>query len=341
MSLLTDTTSNSDGVPAGQKLITVSIPVYNEGQNIDPLLTRLRAVAASKPEYRFEFLFTDNASSDDTFERLAEEARRDDRMRVLRFTRNFGFQASILVNYLNSRGAAAIQIDADLQDPPELIPEFLAAWENGYRVVYGIRRTRPENPLVAGARKLYYRLLHRLSDAQVPIDAGDFRLIDRTIIEHLRAVKDNSPYLRGIIAQLGYPQIGIPYDRAGRKAGNSKFGLASLLRLAIDGICSQSSKPLEFITLFGFLLSLLSVAAAIFYFVWFLLVTRVPSPGFTTLVILVLLSTGMNAAFVGLLGEYIGRIFRNTREIPGPIIQQRIDSAGITANPRAMPERDL
>jgi len=154
-------------------------------------------------------------------------------------------------------------------------------------------------------------------------------------------VKDNSPYLRGIIAQLGYPQIGIPYDRAGRTAGNSKFGLASLLRLGIDGICSQSSRPLEFITLFGFLLSFLSVVAAMFYFAWFLLAARVPSPGFTTLVILVLLSTGMNAAFVGLLGEYIGRIFRNTREIPGPIIQQRIDSAGIKTDPGPAPERGL
>ena len=341
MSLPVDPSRGHGGISATSKLITISIPVFNEAGNIGPLLNRLRAVAASNPEYRFEFLFTDNASGDDTFERLAEEVRRDDRVRVLRFTRNFGFQASILANYLNARGAAAIQIDADLQDPPELIPEFLAAWENGYRVVYGIRRARPENPLVTGARKLYYRLLHRLSDAQVPIDAGDFRLIDRAIIEHLRAVKDNSPYLRGIIAQLGYPQIGIPYDRAGRTAGNSKFGLASLLRLGIDGICSQSSRPLEFITLFGFLLSFLSVVAAMFYFAWFLLAARVPSPGFTTLVILVLLSIGVNAAFVGLLGEYIGRIFRNTREIPGPIIQQRIDSAGIKTDPGPAPERGL
>ncbi len=329
MSLLTDTSNSNDGISTGSKLITISIPVFNEASNIGPLLTRLRAVASSKPEYRFEFLFTDNASSDDTFEQLAEEARRDARIRVLRFTRNFGFQTSILANYLHARGAAAVQIDADLQDPPELIPEFIRTWESGYQVVYGIRRARPENVLVTAARKLYYRLLYRLSEVQVPIDAGDFRLIDRAIIEHLRAVKDNAPYLRGIIAQLGYPQIGIPYDRAERKAGKSKFGLTSLVRLAVDGICSQSSKPLEFITLFGFLLSFLSVAAAVFYFVWFLVVPRVPSPGFTTLVILILLSTGVNAAFVGLLGEYIGRIFRNTREIPGPIVQQSIDSTGL------------
>jgi polyisoprenyl-phosphate glycosyltransferase len=338
MALPIDTSNGDDGISAKPKLITISIPVFNEEKNIGPLLTRLRAVAASKPEYRFEFLFTDNASSDGTFEQLAEEARRDGRIRVLRFTRNFGFQPSILANYLNARGAAAIQIDADLQDPPELIPEFLATWESGYRVVYGIRKARPENLLVTGARKLYYRILYRLSEVQVPVDAGDFRLIDRAIIEHLRAVKDNSPYLRGIIAQLGYPQIGIPYDRTERKAGKSKFGLTSLLRLAVDGISSQSSKPLEFITLFGFVLSFLSIAAAIFYLIWFFLAERVSSPGFTTLVILILLSTGMNAAFVGLLGEYIGRIFRNTREIPGPIIHQRIDSTLITDAPTREPD---
>jgi polyisoprenyl-phosphate glycosyltransferase len=339
MALQIDTSNGDDGISAKSKLITISIPVFNEEKNISPLLTRLRAVASSKPEYRFEFLFTDNASSDGTFEQLAEEALRDTRIRVLRFTRNFGFQPSILANYLNARGAAAIQIDADLQDPPELIPEFLAVWESGYRVVYGIRKARPENLLVTGARKLYYRILYRLSEVQVPVDAGDFRLIDRAIIEHLRAVKDNSPYLRGIIAQLGYPQIGIPYDRVERKAGKSKFGLTSLLRLAVDGISSQSSKPLELITLFGFVLSFLSVAAATFYLIWFLFAERVPSPGFTTLVILILLSTGMNAAFVGLLGEYIGRIFRNTREIPGPIIYQRIDSVSIEDDPTHEPDR--
>ena len=126
-----------------KRLVTISIPVLNEAGNITPLLERLRAVAGCHPCYDFEFLFTDNASTDATFERLAEEARRDDRIRVLRFTRNFGFQTSILTNYLNANGAAAIQIDADLQDPPELFGQFLAAWEQGYKVVYGIRRSRP------------------------------------------------------------------------------------------------------------------------------------------------------------------------------------------------------
>lgn len=309
-----------------KKLITISIPVLNEADNIGPLLQRLRQVTDSQPKYDFEFLFTDNASNDATFERLAEAARSDTRIRVVRFTRNFGFQASILENYLRAKGDAAIQIDADLQDPPELIPEFIATWESGYKVVYGIRRTRDEGRLLRNLRRVFYRIINRISDQDIPVDAGDFRLIDRSIIEHLREVKDNSPYIRGIISEFGYRQIGVPYDRTARTSGKSKFRPMSLIRLASDGICSQSTKPLEFITVFGFVVSFLSLLAAGFYFVWFILVTRKPPTGFTTLVILVLLSIGTNAAFVGVLGEYIGRIFRNTRQIPRPIVSDIIDS---------------
>ena len=308
-----------------KRLITISVPVLNEADNINPLIARLRAVADAHPRYDFEFLFTDNASTDATFERLAEEAQGDARIRVLRFTRNFGFQTSILTNYLNAGGDAAIQIDADLQDPPELFGEFLAAWEKGYKVVYGIRRSRPENIALSTARKLFYRGLASLSTVELPVDAGDFRLIDRLVIEDLRKVKDGAPYIRGMIAHLGYSQIGIPYDRAERKRGSSKFNLLALIRLAVDGVCSQSTKPLELITLLGTIFSFLSFFAALFYFAWYFLVVHKPPQGFTTLVILLLFSTSIQTALIGMLGEYVGRIFRNTRNMPAPIIDQRIE----------------
>jgi polyisoprenyl-phosphate glycosyltransferase len=307
-----------------KRLVTISIPVLNEADNIKPLLERLRAVAEAHPRYDFEFLFTDNASTDATFERLAGEARADNRVRVIKFTRNFGFQTSILTNYLNAKGDAAIQIDADLQDPPELFGEFLASWEQGYKVVYGIRRSRPENPILSSARKLFYRGLAKLSSVDLPVDAGDFRLIDRAVIEDLRQVKDEAPYIRGVIAHLGYQQIGIPYDRTERQRGKSKFYLLSLIRLAVDGVCGQSTKPLELITLLGTTLSALSFLGALFYFAWSLFSVGRPQ-GFATLVILILLSTSVQTAFIGLLGEYIGRIFKNTRHIPAPIIDQRIE----------------
>ena len=325
-----------------KRLVTISIPVLNEADNIEPLMERLRAVAEINHRYEFEFLFTDNASSDATFEKLADQARTDSRVRVIRFTRNFGFQTSILTNYLNARGGAAIQIDADLQDPPELFSEFLANWEQGYKVVYGIRRSRPENPVLIATRKLFYRGLAKLSSVDLPVDAGDFRLIDRAVIEDLRKVEDEAPYIRGVIAHLGYRQIGIPYDRAERKRGTSKFRLLSLIRLAVDGVCSQSTKPLELITLLGTTFSFLSFLGALFYIAWSFLAAGKPR-GFTTLVILILLSTSIQTAFIGLLGEYIGRIFKNTRHIPAPIIDQRIEpvstrDAGGLAGPGSQAE---
>ena len=313
-----------------KKLITIAIPVLNEEGNIVRLLERLRTVCDGLSKYDFEFLFTDNASTDDTFALLAEEAAKDKRVRVIQFSRNFGFQKSILANYLNARGAAVIQIDADLQDPPELFKEFLESWESGNKVVYGIRRRRQNEKIVMSAsRKLYYRLVAMLSDTPLPKDAGDFRLIDKDIIDHLREYSDQSPYLRGMIATLGYPQIGIPYDRVGREAGESKFNLTRLIQLGLDGICSQSTKPLRYITYFGFITSVLAVLGALFYAVSFFFIdsTR-ESRGFTTLAILVLLQTGLIAAFLGIMGEYIGRIFSNVRNSPMVIIENQIDRIG-------------
>jgi len=311
-------------------LITISIPVLNEEDNIGRLLERLRIVCDALKKYDFEFLFTDNASTDDTFAVLAEEAAKDKRVRVLRFSRNFGFQKSILANYLNARGDAAIQIDADLQDPPELFKEFLESWEAGHKVVYGIRRRRKnESFTMSSLRKLYYRLVASLAETPLPKDAGDFRLIDRDIIEHLREYSDQAPYLRGMIATLGYPQTGIAYDRVSREAGQSKFNLSRLVQLGVDGICSQSTKPLRYITYFGFVTSIIAVLGAVFYaFSFFFAESSSGSRGFTTLAILVLLQTGLIAAFLGIIGEYIGRIFSNVRNSPIVIIEAQIDRIG-------------
>jgi glycosyltransferase involved in cell wall biosynthesis len=306
-------------------LITISIPVLNEEGNVDALIERLQAVAAKNSDYDFEFLITDNASTDNTFAKLAEKAAFEPRLRVLRFSRNFGFQRSILVNLLNARGEAAIQVDADLQDPPELITDFLAKWRQGYKVVYGIRRRRQENPFLNLARKFHYRLINHLSDIDVPVDAGDFRLIDRAVIEQLRTYEDRTPYLRGIIASIGFAQIGIPYDRSERTAGRSKFNFFSLIALSIDGICSQSTKPLQYITLFGFAVSILTAVLIIFYLVFYFIEGTRDARGFTTLVLLILISICLNAAFVGLLGEYVGRIFTTVRGGPTAVIADRID----------------
>jgi dolichol-phosphate mannosyltransferase len=314
-------------------LVTISIPVFNEEENLERLLCRLDALARRETGYEFEFLFTDNASTDGTFESLARLAHADPRIRVLRFSRNFGFQRSILVNYLNARGAAAVQIDADLQDPPELVSEFLRAWEEGYKVVYGIRQRRPESFLKRSARQLYYRFVTWLSETELPVDAGDFRLIDRVIIDELRNVHEQTPYLRGLIANMGYPQKGISYDRSARTAGRSKFRLLQLVELGIDGITSQSTRPLRLITMFGVLASLIAFTAAGFYLYVFLTAQSTLPAGFTTLVLIGLVSLGLNSFFIGLLGEYVGRVFNNTRGLPLALVERRIEPLAAAARP--------
>jgi glycosyltransferase involved in cell wall biosynthesis len=315
----------ADASQGDRKLITISVPVLNEEGNIDRLVDRLHVVAKQNAEYDFEFVFTDNASTDGTFAKLAEKAVVDRRIRVLRLSRNFGFQRSILTNLLNARGAAAIQIDADLQDPPELVADFLAKWETGYKVVYGVRRQRPEYWVLRLARKAHYRMIRALSEVEVPLDAGDFRLVDRIIIEHLRTYVDQTLYLRGIIASLGYPQIGIPYDRTARAAGRSKFNFVKLIALSFDGICSQSTKPLHYITVFGFLTSIVVAIMVLMYLLIFFFSSYDLPPGFTTLALLMLTSIGINAAFVGLIGEYVGRIYNNVRGGPITVIVDRIE----------------
>ena len=309
-----------------RKLITVSIPVFNEEGNIEPLMARLREVADQAADrYDFEFLFTDNDSQDGTLKLLEKEVARDHRVRVLKLSRNFGFQRSILTNFLNSRGDAAVQVDADLQDPPELILEFLRHWENGYKVVYGVRRQRTENFLLLWARKVFYRVVDRITEFPVPVDAGDFRLIDRLIVEQLRNVTDRNPYLRGIIASFGYPQVGIPYARSVRMAGHSKFNFIKLLSLGIDGITSQSTKPLQFITLVGFVMCALSLLLGFGYAGLWMLGYGRENPGFATIVILQLGTLSLNAALFGVMGEYLGRIFDNVRGHPVSIIEKTME----------------
>lgn len=306
----------------GRKLITISVPVYNEEANVRPLIAALQAFAASEPNYDFEFLFTDNASEDKTFELLSEMAQQEKRIRVLRFSRNFGFQRSILTNFREARGDAAVQIDADLQDPPSVISEFLRYWEKGFKVVYGVRRHRVESKLMRGWRKLGYRVISRLSDVAVPLDAGDFRLIDRIIIDHLATIIDRTPYLRGLIAGLGYPQVGIPYDRKERTAGESKFGFWSILRLGFDGICSQSTKLLQFITVAAVCVMFATLALAFIYLLVGLFSDQQLPAGFMTLALINLTSLGINALFLGIIGEYLGRTYNNVRGLPLAIIEK-------------------
>lgn len=310
----------------GRPLISVIVPVFNEEENVERCYRAVRAVfALVADEYRLELFFSDNHSTDRTFEILAELAARDADVRVIRLARNFGFQRSVLTAYRSVTGDAAVQIDCDLQDPPELILEFLKLWRQGHDVVAGIRRKRQEAKVLQLARKGFYRLLRRISDDRMIDDAGDFRLVDRSVIERLKQVRDSRPYTRGLVSALSAKQTGIPYDRNVREFGKSKFPARRLLGFAMDGIVNHSLVPLRLATWVGLAAFLGAFAMILWYVGRYAISGAGWPPGFATLAVLLLGSIGLNAVLIGILGEYVGRIYEEVRVRPLTIIETSLN----------------
>lgn len=290
-------------------LITISIPVFNEEDNMDALYARLAQLGETlADECRLEFLLTDNHSTDGTWLAIQRIAALDPRVRAIRFSKNFGFQRSILANYMHASGDAVMQIDADLQDPPEMLVDFLEKWRAGYKVIYGIRKERPESWLTRNLRRLGYWVINRLSAHEIPMNAGDFRLIDRQVINVLLKMRSSVPYLRGAISSLGFAQTGIEYKRAKRQAGVSKFNAARLLPLGAAAIVNHSTLPLRLALILGVTTTGLAAVGMLYYLGLRLFLDDVPQ-GLASIHILVLAGIGMNALFLGIIGEYIYRIY--------------------------------
>jgi glycosyltransferase involved in cell wall biosynthesis len=315
-----------DEIAAKQKpLISLVVPVYNEEENIPLFYSSVVAVIGSlEPMYDFEFVFTDNHSSDRTPELLRELSKQDTRVRAFRFSRNFGYQRSILTAYLRCNGDAAIQLDCDLQDPPELIPVFVEKWLQGSDVVYGVRTSRLESARWTLARKLFYWIVDFLSEDPIPRDAGDFRLISRRVIEELRRIGDPRPYLRGTIATLGFTQTGISYSRRARAVGTSKFSFYDNIMLALDGIINQSVVPLRMATYVGVGVASITVLASLGYIVAYYTVGFRAPAGFTTLTVLILASLGINALMLGVIGEYLGRMYIQMKNKSLSIVEREL-----------------
>jgi glycosyltransferase involved in cell wall biosynthesis len=306
-------------------LISIAVPVLNEADNLEALHQRLDRVATRMVgKCELEFVFTDNASTDGTWEKLTQIAARDSRVCAIRFSKNFGFQRSILANYMHARGDAVLQIDADLQDPPELLEKFFGLWQQGYQVVYGIRRKRPEGPFMKNVRRIGYWVVDRISEYPIPRDAGDFRLIDRKVIDALKKVKTSEPYLRGLIAGMGFRQTGIPYDRAARVAGASKFGFVQVIRLGLAGIFNHSVIPLRLASYAGLLMVGLSLAGALYYVLLKLLQPGLPQ-GLASIHILVLFGIGLQSLLLGIVGEYLLRIYLIVRAEPVAIVEKSLN----------------
>lgn len=308
-----------------KKLVSIVIPVFNEGGNIQRTFKALDKVVNNLSSYEFEFLFLDNHSTDNSFELIKQIAKNNKSVRAVRFSRNFGFQKSVLSGYRLAHGDAAIQIDADLQDPPELLSQFLKKWEVGHDVVVGIRRHRQENLVVHKCRKMFYWLISKIGGEHIMRDAGDFRLIDKTIISHLQGISEPHFYLRGLISSLARNQIGIPYDRQMRTIGESKFGFGPLFRLAFDAILAHSSAPLKISFYVGILTASIAVMLSLFYIVNFMLFPTETPAGFTTTQILLLFGIGLNSIFLGIIGVYVGRVYDQIRTRPITIVSEQFN----------------
>ncbi|MBX7495798.1 glycosyltransferase family 2 protein [Qipengyuania sp. 6B39] len=306
-------------------LVSILVPAFNEEENVERAYNAILKTFERLPDYDYEIIFTDNHSTDRTFELLEGIAKRDPKVKVIRFSRNFGYQRSLLCGYKAASGACSIQLDCDLQDPPSLIPDMLRLWRMDHQVVYGIRRSLPDGFIVRQLRRGFYRLISRISDDNLPVNVGEYRLCDRRILDELRKVNDTTPYLRGLISSMGFSQVGFEYDRADRVAGESKFPLKSMISLAVDGLLNHSLLPLRLASYAGIIIGLLTMLLSFIYILGRVFLGQAWPAGFATTTILLLMSISINAIFMGILGEYIGRLFIQSRTEADPIIETRLN----------------
>ena len=321
-----DTESSDSGAPdrliAAQLVLSIIVPVFNEEETLPELFNRLDAVL-EELACQVEVILVDNRSTDSTRKLARQKVTQDPRYCYIRFSRNFGptVEASISAAYQACSGDAALVLYSDLQDPPELIPQFVELWLQGHDVVYGVQRSRKGEALWrrAGA-KFFYRMISRLSDVYIPSDTGDFRLISRRVIDILLTFNERARYTRGLVAWIGFEQIGVPYDRQPRYGGRSKAGLFTIARTAINGITSFSHTPLQILTALGVAIcSLCTVMIAVQVLLWTLAESV---PGITTIVILVLLGIGINTLALGIIGEYLSRLQIDVKQRPLYIIDE-------------------
>ncbi len=295
--------------------LSVVVPCYNEQESIEACHQRLTEVLAGL-DGTYEIIYVNDGSRDNTAVLLEQIHQRDAHAVLVQLSRNFGHQPAVTAGLSASLGQAVVIIDADLQDPPELIPEMVKLWRSGYKVVYGIRRHRQgETTFKLWTAKAFYRLINSLSDVEIPLDSGDFRLIDRLVVDVFLRMPERHRLLRAMWSWIGFTQVGLPYQRAARFAGQTKYPLRKMLGLALDGIVSFSVVPLRFVTLLGFL----SAGAAflgILYTLFVRLLTHSWVRGWAMSFIGMLFMAGVQMLCLGILGEYIGRIYTESKQRP-------------------------
>ena len=304
------------------KTITLLIPVYNEESVLPQLFKRLDEFTKNTPNYQFEFLFINDGSIDKSFSIIAEQSKKDSRISYINLSRNFGKEIAMIAGIDHVKSDALVIIDADLQDPPELIQEMISYWENGYDDVYARRNNRQgETWLKKKTSQWYYRILQKSTNIPIQVDTGDFRLLDRRCIEALQKFRESQRNTKAIFSWIGYKKKEIFYDRDPRLSGQTKWNYRKLLNLAIDGITSFTTAPLRMATIFGFIISLIA-------FIWIIYLLVRPlfgvstGAGYSSLMAVILFLGGVQLLSLGIIGEYIGRIFIETKNRPLYLIEE-------------------
>lgn len=307
--------------------LSIVIPVYNEAETIAPLLARLVPVLEGCVA-TFEILFIDDGSSDTTMARIRQAAEQDKRLRALAFSRNFGKEIALAAGLDHARGDAVVLIDADLQHPPELIATFIAKWREGYEMVYGERQDRAlDGPLRRWGTEKFYALFKRFGETPLPEGAGDYRLMDRKVVDALRRLGERARFSKGLYAWVGFKSIGVPFAVEARHHGSSKWDYGTLTRFASDGLFSFSTLPLKLATYIGLAISVFAFTYALTVVARTLLL-GVDVPGFPSLIVSVMFFSGLQLVFLGIIGEYIGRIFAEVKRRPLYIIADEIGGQG-------------
>ena len=309
-----------------KKLISICIPILNEEDNIKLIYKKIIGIFDKfKNKYNYEIIFTDNKSSDKSFQIIKEINKIDKNVKCYSFSNNIGKERSLINGYKLAKGDSAVQLDCDFQDPPELIEEFIKKWEEGYDYIYAVRKNRKENIIIENLRKMFYRVINFLSHSELKNDVGDFSLIDKKIVEIVKTIDERDTYLRGFIYSLGFKSCGIEHTREKRFAGKTKFTFFRYMSESFKSITNHTIAPLRIATLFGLTVAIISVAGLIYYFAQKIIDPNSSPAGFTTQIFIMLIILAVNSIFLGILGEYIGKIYNQIKKFDKTIIIKRIE----------------
>lgn len=308
------------------KKISVVIPMYYEEDVVDECYNRMIKVLKAQKKYRYEIIFVNDGSKDGTLDILEKIAQKDKNVKVLSFSRNFGHQCAVTAGLKYVTGDVVVIIDADLQDPPELIVDMLKLWEQGNEVIYGKRKIRKgESHFKLFTAKMFYKTLNALSDVEIPKDTGDFRLVDRKVIDTINSLPEHNKFLRGLFGWVGYKQIPYEYERKERFAGRTKYPLKKMLKLAADGIIGFSTKPLKIVMGIGFIAIIISFLVLIYSLTYFVIGGPNLTVGWTSLIVCITFFSGTQLLALGIISEYIARIYDESKGRPQYIIDKQIN----------------